>query len=354
MNDHDRDPSTPDDPGDPSAAPLMRVARLHRAGEITLADEPRPVPGAGQELVAVRAVGICGSDLHWFTEGSIGDAVLGAPLVLGHEMSGVIASGPRAGQRVAVDPAIPCTTCPPCREGNPNLCINVVFAGHGSTDGGMRQFLAWPADRLHAVPDSVDDVDAAMLEPLGVAIHAVDLAHLRLAGTVAVVGCGPIGQLAVRLALLAGAAHVLGVDPLAHRRELAAEAGARSAEPASATEVVSSVADGIGFDAVIEVAGTDEAVDLSIALCRPGGRVVLTGIPDDNRTTFTAAPARRKGLTIALSRRMKDVYPRAIELAAGKRINLSDVVSHEYGLADATEAMQVAAQRRGHKVIIHP
>lgn len=339
---------------DPVAAPLMQVARLHRAGELALHDEPRPVPTAGQELVAVRAVGICGSDLHWFTEGSIGDAVLGAPLVLGHEMGGVIVSGSRAGQRVAVDPAIPCTLCPPCREGNPNLCIDVVFAGHGSTDGGMRQYLAWPADRLHPVPDSVDDVDAAMLEPLGVAIHAVDLAHLRLAGTVAVVGCGPIGQLAVRLALLSGAAHVLAVDPLAHRRELAARAGARVAEPETASDAMRSVADGIGVDAVIEIAGTDEAVDLAIALCRPGGRVVLAGIPDDNRTTFTAAPARRKGLTIALSRRMKDVYPRAIELAATKRINLSEVVSHEFGLADATEAMHVAAERLGHKVIVRP
>ncbi len=332
----------------------MRVARLHRAGKLAVGDEPRPVATAGQELVAVRAVGICGSDLHWFTEGSIGDAVLRAPLVLGHEMAGVIASGPRAGQRVAIDPSIPCTTCPPCREGNPNLCVTLAFAGHGNTDGGMLEYLAWPADRLHPVPDSIDDVEAAMLEPLGVAIHAVDLAHLRLAGTVAVVGCGPIGQLAVRLAFLSGAAHVIAIDPLAHRRELASRAGARAAEPAAGTEVLHSVADGIGCDAVIEVAGSDAAVDLSVALCRPGGRVVLAGIPDDDRTTFTAAPARRKGLTFAMSRRMKDVYPRAIELAATKRINLADLVSHRFSLSDAPDAMRVAVQRVGHKVVICP
>jgi L-iditol 2-dehydrogenase len=330
----------------------MRVARLRSPGDMVVVDEPEPVPAAGQDLVAVRAVGICGSDLHWFAEGAIGDAVLDTPLVLGHEMGGVIATGPRSGQRVAIDPAVPCRHCPPCREGNPNLCVNVVFAGHGSTDGGMREYLAWPTDRLHAVPDSVDDVEIAMLEPLGVAIHAIDLAHLRVAGSVAVVGCGPIGQLAVRLALLSGAGSVLAVEPLAHRRDLASAAGAVSAAPDDAPDVAGRT--GIGFDSVVELAGTDAAVDLSVTLCRPGGRVVLAGIPDDNRTTFTAAPARRKGLTFAMSRRMKDVYPRAIELAAGKKIKLAELVSSEFDLAEAPEAMHVAARRTGHKVIVRP
>jgi L-iditol 2-dehydrogenase len=330
----------------------MRVARLHGTGDLRVADEPRPVPGRGEELVAVTAVGICGSDLHWFGEGAIGDAVLHAPLVLGHEMAGVIVHGPRAGQRVAIDPSIPCTICPPCREGNPNLCPNVIFAGHGDTDGGMREYLAWPGDRLHPVPDKVDDVATAMLEPLGVALHAVDLAHLRVAGAVAVVGCGPIGQLALRLALLAGAAQVLAVEPLAHRRDLAAAAGALTAAPEAATDLMRSRGPEIGFDAVIEVAGADDAVDLAVALCRPGGRVVLAGIPDGNRTTFTAAPARRKGLTLVMSRRMKDGYPRAIDLLAAEKLDVGELVSSEFGLADAAEAMRLAAARIGHKVML--
>jgi L-iditol 2-dehydrogenase len=332
----------------------MQVARLHQAGTIVVSDEPLPTATAGQELIAVTAVGICGSDLHWFTEGSIGDAVLAAPLVLGHEMAGVIISGPRTGERVAIDPAIPCRACPPCRDGNPNLCLNIVFAGHGSTDGGMQQYLAWPSDRLHPVPESIDDIEAAMLEPLGVAIHALDLAHPRVASTVAVVGCGPIGQLAVRLALLCGAAHVLGVDPLPHRRELAARAGALTADPADSAEAMRSLAPVIGADSVIEIAGTDNAVDLSIDLCRPGGRVVLAGIPDDDRTSFRAGPARRKGLTLAMSRRMKDHYPRAIELVVTKKIELTEIVSHKLSLSDAQDAMSIASQRLGHKVIIHP
>lgn len=339
----------------PSAATkVMRVARLERAGSLTIGEEPIPAPIAGLDLVAVTAVGICGSDLHWFTEGAIGDATLNAPLVLGHEMAGVIVSGARAGQRVAIDPAIPCRACPPCLQGNANLCINVKFAGHGETDGGMRQYLCWPSDQLLPLPDSIDDVAAALLEPLGVAIHAVDLAHLRVAGTVAVIGCGPIGQLVIRLAVLSGAASVLAVEPLAHRRELASRAGARVTEPDAAAEIVRSIGDGIGVDAVIEVAGTDDAVDLSVKVCRPGGRVVLAGIPDGNRTSFNAATARRKGLTFAISRRMKDTYPRAIDLSARGEINLPELVSHTFALADTQAAMTIAARRVGHKVIISP
>jgi len=122
----------------------MLVARLHNAADLRVADEQVPVPPAGMSLVRVTAVGICGSDLHWWAEGGIGDALLGPPLVPGHEAAGVIASGPRQGERVAIDPAIACGTCPQCLRGYRNLCVNVVFAGHGSQDGAMREYLAWP------------------------------------------------------------------------------------------------------------------------------------------------------------------------------------------------------------------
>ncbi|MCL2464615.1 MAG: alcohol dehydrogenase catalytic domain-containing protein, partial [Micrococcales bacterium] len=183
----------------------MRVARLHGVGDVRLAEEPTPVPADDEYLVRVTAVGLCGSDLHWFTQGGIGDAVLSRPLVLGHEFGGVIVGGPLDGLRVAVDPAIPCGRCEWCRQGNPNLCPTVRFAGHSVTDGGLREYAAWPARLAHRVPDALTDAEAAVLEPLGVAIHAVDLAHLRTATTAVVVGCGPIGLAAVQMARVAGA-----------------------------------------------------------------------------------------------------------------------------------------------------
>src|ERR1700733_1775691 len=192
----------------------MLAARLHAPGDMQVAEEPVPEPGPGTVLVRVTAVGLCGSDLHWWDEAGIGDARLARPLVLGHENAGVIADGPRRGQRVAIDPAIPDGTCESCLRGYRNLCPQVRFAGHGGTDGGLREYLAWPTELLHPLPDALSDADGALLEPLGVAAHAVDLGHLRLGGSAAVVGCGPIGLMIVQLLRVAGLTRVLAADPL--------------------------------------------------------------------------------------------------------------------------------------------
>jgi L-iditol 2-dehydrogenase len=308
---------------------------------VRLTTEDDPVPAAGESLVAVTSVGLCGSDLHWFTEGGIGDAVVSRPLVLGHEMAGVIRGGDRDGTRVAIDPAIPCGKCEPCLEGYPNLCLNIVFAGHGSCDGGLRQLMAWPSHRLHPIPDTISDDECALLEPLGVALHAYDLAHSRLAQTVAVVGCGPIGLMLIQLARLAGATRVLAADPLPHRMAAAVRAGA---EPIGTEEA----------DLVFEVSGSDGAVETAITTAKPGARVILVGIPDGDKTTFPASIARRKGLTLVLSRRMGEVYPRAIELAASKRVDLSSLVSAAFPLAEIGAALTTAAARQGLKVVVHP
>jgi L-iditol 2-dehydrogenase len=333
----------------------MKAARLHAVGDLRLSEEPVPVPGDGESLVQVTAVGICGSDLHWWTEAGIGDAVIREPLVLGHEAAGVIADGPRRGERVAVDPAIPCGICRPCRDGYRNLCVRIRFAGHGRTDGALRGFMAWPSELLHPLPDSLSDADGAVLEPLGVAIHAADLGHLHLGGTAAVVGCGPIGLLLIQLLQVAGAQQVIAVEPLEHRRAAAAALGAAAADPAELADpaaLAELTADGV--DVAFEMAGTDQAVQLAMAATRPGGRVVLGGIPDGDTTTFRASMARRKGLTIAMVRRMNEVYPRAIALATAKRVDLPGLVSAQYPLAEAPAAFTAAAARTGLKVVIEP
>src|SRR5512146_1370811 len=174
----------------------MKVARLHAIGDLRLHEEGMPVPVAGETQIHVRAVGICGSDLHWLEAGGIGDAQLDHPLVLGHEFAGMT----EAGERVAVDPAIACGECEMCRTGNPNLCAHLRFAGHGAQDGALREMMAWPTRCLYPLPASLSFADGAMLEPLGVALHAMDLAKLKTGATVGVFGCGPIGLLIVQLA----------------------------------------------------------------------------------------------------------------------------------------------------------
>jgi L-iditol 2-dehydrogenase len=334
----------------------MLVARLHRVGDLRIGREPPPVPGPGTSLVRVSAVGICGSDLHWLGEAGIGDSVLDHPLVLGHEAAGIIEDGPRRGERVAIDPAVPCEACRSCLDGHRNLCTAIVFAGHGAQDGLMREFVAWPSSRLHRLPDQLSDADGALLEPLGVAIHALDLGHVRIGGTAAVIGCGPIGLLLVQLLRSAGATAVLAFDPLPHRRDAASRYGAGAVmDPAApgAPEALRELAPD-GVDTAFEVAGTDEAVQLAMAAARPGGRVVLAGIPDDDWTRFRASVARRKGLTIAMVRRMNEVYPRAMSLAARGQVDLGSLVTHRFPLAAAAEAFGLAEQRRGLKVVIEP
>jgi L-iditol 2-dehydrogenase len=334
----------------------LLAVRLHGPGDLRAAPERRPVPRPGESLVRVTSVGICGSDLHWFSEGGIGDARLDRPVVPGHEAAGVIAAGPRAGQRVAIDPAAPCGRCEMCLDGRRNLCPTVGFLGHGSVDGALRQYLTWPDPLLHPMPDSLSDNDIAMLEPLGVAIHSVDLGHQRVGGTVAVVGCGPIGLCLLQVARAAGAWQVLAVEPLAHRAEAARRFGADVVLPHEGDAFVAALAEhtgGRGVDVVYEAAGNDAAIELALRAARPGGRVVLVGIPDADSSTFTASLARRKGLSLVLVRRMGEVYPRAARLVGSGRVDVR-LVSHAYPLTEAPLAFRVAAAREGLKVVVNP
>ncbi|HTI75687.1 MAG TPA: alcohol dehydrogenase catalytic domain-containing protein [Mycobacterium sp.] len=326
----------------------MTAARLHGVRDVRLHTETIPAVGTGEELVRVTAVGLCGSDLHWFTEAGIGDARLIRPVVPGHEFAGVIQGGPRHGQLVAVDPALPCLRCEICLDGYRNLCPDVVFAGHGDLDGGLQQYLAWPSWALHPLPDTMTAIDGAVLEPLGVALHALDLGHLRIGSTIAVVGAGPIGLLLVQAAKNAGATSVVVVEPLAHRRDAAKRLGA------DVLLDVDEAYDDIGANTVFEMAGSDTAVEIALRTARPGARVVLGGIPDGDRTSFQASLARRKGLTLVLVRRMNEAYPRAIRLVERGLIDISSIVSHRYPLERAAEAFTVAADRQGLKVVIEP
>jgi L-iditol 2-dehydrogenase len=329
----------------------MLVARLHGARDLRTSDEPAPEPGPGESLVRVEAVGICGSDLHWYEDGGIGESRLSGPLVIGHEFAGVVEDGPLAGRSVAVDPAVPCWRCDLCREGHPNLCTHVRFAGHGRCDGGLRQRIAWPTDRLIPLPDGFDSETGALLEPLGIAIHAFDLGHVAVGARVAIVGCGPIGLLIGQVSVAAGASVALAVEPVEHRRAAALRAGAEAAVAPGEIESW----DGAEVDVAFDAAGTDDAVDVALRAARPGARVVLAGIPGgDDRTSFSASVARRKGATLVLVRRMKEVYPRAVRLVEAGVIDMRPLVTHRFPLDRVGDAFEVAARREGLKVVVEP
>ena len=332
----------------------MRAARLHGRRDVRIHEEERPTPGPDQALVRVEAVGLCGSDLHWFEEGGIGSNRISRPIVPGHEMAGRTEDG----RLVAIEPAIPCGRCSLCLEGHPNLCPTIRFSGQGADDGSMREWMAWPRYCLFPLPEGLTATDGAMLEPLGVAIHTVDLAHVRPGASVGVFGSGPIGLFCLQVAKAAGAARLVATDLASrpHRLDAARALGAEAvaAEEGREGKAILRSVGGHGLDVAIEAAGVQAAVDAAVESVRPGGRVVLAGIPADERTSFRASSARRKGLTIVLVRRMKHTYPRAIALAVAGRVDLRSMVTHRFPLADAARAFDVAARREGLKVVVEP
>ena len=336
----------------------MKSLRLHDKNDLRLHEEPIPEPGYDEVLIRVKAVGICASDLHWLNEGTTGDERISMPFILGHEIGGVIEGGDLGGTRIAVDPCVPCDTCEFCLRGDPNLCPDHYFAGQSPQDGALREFMNWPMKAIIPIPDAISDEDAAMLEPLGIAIHTVDLGKIKPGMTVGVFGCGPIGLMVLQMAKVAGASEVLATDLLPHRLQVAKEMGAHKTYLATQNgdERGSILADThkLGVDVAFEVAGENAAVETAIETVKPGGRVVLCGIPTINQTCFKSSTARRKGLTIKVVRRMKHTYPRAIKLVETGQVDLKKIVTHHYPLVEALEAFKTAQNREGLKVIIHP
>ncbi len=335
----------------------MQALELQRAGTLELVGRPMPTPAAGENLLRVTAVGICGSDLHWLDEAGIGDARLSRPLVLGHEFAAVAESGEFKGRRVAVDPAVACGVCEFCRRGDPNFCLELHFAGHDQDDGALREWMTWPARCLYPLPDSLSAADGAMLEPLGVALHSVDLAHLKTGMTVGVFGSGPIGLLITQLARLSGASWIVATDLLEHRLEAARDYGAHEtilADGAEEAERVSELTGGRGLDVCFEAAGDSGAVDAAIGAARPGARVLLVGIPSDDRICFSASLSRRKGLTVKLVRRMKHTYERAAALVESGLVDVRSLVTHRFPLDQFEQAFAVASRREGLKVVLEP
>lgn len=346
----------------------MKAIRLHGPRDLRLEAIPDPAaPGPGEALIRVLAVGICGSDLHTYQDGRIGDTVYTTPGILGHEFTGeVIAIGPgavdglhqplRVGQRVAVDPTVPDYTHEQYEKGNPHL-VPRTFYGLYPEDGALRECMLVHDRCCFPLPDAISSGAGTLLETLGVALHAVDLAHLRIADTVAVIGCGPVGLLILRLAKLSGAAAVYGFDLFPWRVEKAKQWGAAEAwvvdEGEDAAGRIREITQGRGVDVVIEAAWSDHSVTLAAEMARLGGRLVLVGIPADDTLQMRHSTARRKGLTVMLSRRMKHTYPRAIHLATSGQVDLDDLISHRFPLEQTPQAFALnAAYAEGVQKII--
>ncbi len=273
----------------------MKSVRLHGKNDFRIHEEERPSPGKGEALLRVEAVGICGSDIHWMIDTAIGDSVLTKPLVLGHEFS---AFDTASGQLVALDPAVPCGKCESCREGNHNLCPKVRFAGHGQMDGALTEYICWPIKNMYQLPKDLTAVDGAMLEPLGVAIYAHDLVRILPRMQVGVFGCGPIGLLLIQLLKLKRPRMIAVSDRLEHRLRKAESLGSdlqllvdQDGYPKQLNQQIGNR----GLDIVFETAGEPEAVESAVAAARPGGTVVIVGIPARDQSNILCLDCTQKG-----------------------------------------------------------
>ncbi|MFC2015355.1 alcohol dehydrogenase catalytic domain-containing protein [Chloroflexota bacterium] len=343
------------EPNPATGASAMRASLLHGIRDLQLEELPCPRPDAGEVLLRVASVGVCGSDVHYYLSGRIGSQVVSAPIIMGHEFSAWVAGlgegveGLGVGQLVSVEPGISCRECEPCLNGHPNLCPHVRFCGTPPIDGVFAEYTVMPAENCFPLPDGITPGEGAMLEPLGIGIFAVDLAHLGPGYTVGVLGAGPIGLLIAAVARVSGASLVYMTEPLAHRRRFALEYAADAVFDPGSQDVVAEVqglTGGRGLDVVFEAAGAAETPQQAADMVRIGGRVVVAGIPEDDSMTLNASTIRHKGLTIKIVRRMKHTYPRAIRLVETGAVDVKAIITHRFPVEEIADAFEMVASYR--------
>jgi L-iditol 2-dehydrogenase len=323
------------------------VAVMVAPGKIELEERPVPVPGPGQVLVEVSAVGVCGSDIHYFMEGRIGDFVVEAPLVLGHEAAGVVRGlgpgvhGLEVGQRVAMEPGIPCRRCRACRTGHYNLCPNVRFFATPPVDGVFARFVVHDEDFCYPLPDNLSDDAGALLEPLSVGVWAAWKARIAVGDRVVVTGAGPIGLLAAAVARSTGAREVIVSDVQEARLKLATQMGATSVAVAGGTELAE-LAD--QADVLVECSGSPEALEAGLRALGPAARAVVVGMSPETRVPVALSLVQRKEVELTGTFRYANTYPTAMALASSGAVHLDDLVTGHYGLAQVAEALLAGRQ----------
>lgn len=318
---------------------------IHGAGDIQVRDFEPPAPEKRETMVEVAAVGVCGSDLHYYKDGGIGSAKILSPFIPGHEFSALATEdlpekNIAQGELMAVDPASPCHQCEWCQRGYHNLCPKVAFIGAPPNNGAMTAALPVPTDSLIKLPPNISAEQAAMLEPLGVCIHAIDLAKPRLTETIAVLGCGGIGLGIIQLLLKTGCHRIIAIDPQEHRAAKALSIGAHAA--GASIDVVKEETSSRGCDLVIEATNSPSGMANAIMSAAIGARVVLVGIPDgDQYDMFPAAEGRRRGLDLRFSRRMGNVYERAISLVQHGHIDVDTLITHRFSVEESRQAFEL-------------
>ncbi len=327
-----------------------QAAIMYGTHDIRLEEVPVPVPGPREVLVEVEAVGVCGSDVHYYEEGRIGSFVVREPLILGHESMGtIVALGEgvtkhEVGERVALEPGVPDGTCRECRAGRYNLCPNVRFFATPPIDGAFANYVAIHEDFAFELPDNLSDDAGALMEPLSVGIWSCRKASIKAGDHVLVTGAGPIGLLAVQVALAQGATEVTITDVAPQRLKMAENTGATRAIDVSEEPLAEA---GVEVDALIECSGNGRALNDGIRCIRPAGTAVVVGMGPGEESSIPLALIQNREIWLTGTFRYANTYPAAIELAATGKVDLDAIVTSYYGLEETEEALQASRKDPG-------
>lgn len=332
----------------------MRANVLIEKKKLEMQERPVPTPGPGDVLIRVRSVGVCGSDVHYYTDGRIGDMVVESPMILGHEVSGVIVDvGPgvsedRVGERVAIDPQRPCRTCRRCKTGQLNLCPQMEFYATPPIDGAFCDYVTAPADFTYPVPDALSDAAAALLEPFSVGLWACGKADLEPGSRVLISGAGPIGALAALAARSYGATDVVVTDLVPSRRKRILEFGATASYDPTDADFDPAA---LEADAFIECSGATPAMLAGLQALRPGGAAVMVGMGAEEMPIPVQYIANKE-ITLTGIFRYVDTWPKAIARALQPEVDLDALVTGEFALEDAEAALTSDSDPQSMKSVV--
>jgi L-iditol 2-dehydrogenase len=332
----------------------MAASVLTAPGNVAVEEREVPRPAPGDVLVQVSAVGVCGSDAHYYRHGRIGDHVVDAPIILGHEAAGrIVAVGSgvpatRVGERVSIEPQRPDLDDEPSRRGQYNLSPNMRFYATPPVDGALTEYVTIGAAFAHSVPDSVSDEAAALFEPLSVAIAACRKAEVGIGDRVLIAGAGPVGLLCVQVARASGATGIVVTDLNPERCSVATTFGATEAITPDRLDPA------IGVDSFIDASGAGSAICSGIAAVRPGGRVVLVGMGAHATMTFPIAMVQNRELVVTGVFRYANTWPIARELVTSGRVDLDSMVTGRFGLADVPAALEADRLPGSIKAVVYP
>jgi len=343
----------------------MKAAMLHKAQDMRIEEIPDPKPKPNEALVRLRAIGVCGSDVHYYFSGGLGKHKVEGPMLVGHECAGeVVEVGSevttvKPGDRVVVEPGLPCRMCHYCRTGRYNICKKMHFLGTPPVDGSFCEYLAWPEDFLYPMPAGLTFEEASLIEPVAVGVYAAEQAEIRNADSAVVLGAAAIGLFTLAAARAAGASPVFVTDLFDYRLELARKLGAAEALNVQHDDPVARVMEataGEGVDVVFEAAGVPATFLQAIDYARQGATIILIGICQEDVTPMNMGDCRRKEVTIKSIRRYRHVFDKSIRLVADGKIDVKSLITHRYALDDIVEAFDTVKESRDGviKAVIEP